>query len=93
MQMCASGDHFDTAQLTIRKSGGKNPLEYAIYTFKQVYVDSVQHNGVAGSSDELMETLGLSYGEVHLKYTPQKPDGTGDSPVEGGWDLTTNTAS
>jgi type VI secretion system secreted protein Hcp len=93
LQMSASGDHFDTAQLTIRKAGGKSPLEYLIYTFTQVYIDSIKTLGESGTAqDRPMDEVSFSYASVHVKYVPQKPDGTGDSPVEGGWDLVRNEA-
>jgi type VI secretion system secreted protein Hcp len=90
LQMCASGDHFDKAQVVLRKAGGKNPLEYLIYTFEQVYVDGIQWQGTTGSGDTPAESVSFSFATVHAKYVPQKPDGTGDSPVEGGWDLVQN---
>jgi type VI secretion system secreted protein Hcp len=89
LQMCAAGDHFDTATVTVRKAG-KDALEYAIYTFTEVYIDAINDSISDQKSEEVIESLSLSYASVHLKYTPQKPDGTGDSPVEGGWDITTN---
>lgn len=90
VQMCATGDHFEGATVTVRKAGGKSPLEYLIYTFKQVYVDSISC-GVDGSKDDRAnQYMSFSYSQVHVKYTPQKPDGTGDSPIEGGYDQVTN---
>lgn len=89
LQMCAAGDHFDSATVTVRKAG-KDALEYAIYTFTEVYIDAINQYLSDAKSEEAEEALSLSYASVHLKYTPQKPDGTGDSPVEGGWDTTTN---
>jgi type VI secretion system secreted protein Hcp len=90
LQMCASGDHFPTAMLTLRKAGGKNPVEYLIYTFTQVYVTSVDTHGITSQTDIPGETIEFSYATVHEKYTPQKADGSADSPIEGGWDLVTN---
>lgn len=88
-QMCAAGDHFDTATLTVRKAG-KDALEYLIYTFTEVYIDSLNQFVTEAKSEVAEESLSFSYASVHVKYTPQKADGTGDSPVEGGWDVTTN---
>ncbi len=92
-QACCSGDHYSTATLTLRKAGGKNPLEYLVYTFTEVYVDSIQWSGSAGGGDDTpSESVSFSFASVHAKYTPQKTDGTGGSPMEGGWDVTTNQA-
>lgn len=88
-QMCAAGDHFATATLTIRKAG-KDALEYLVYTFTEVYIDSVNHFITEAKGESAEESLSMSFATVHVKYTPQKPDGTGDSPVEGGWDVVQN---
>ncbi|HWG47019.1 MAG TPA: type VI secretion system tube protein Hcp [Gemmataceae bacterium] len=90
-QACCSGEHYGTAKLTVRKSG-KTPLEYLIYTFTEVFVNSVQWNGTTGEKeDSPLEEVQFSFASVHVKYVPQKPDGSGDSPIEGGWDVQTNT--
>jgi len=91
LQMCSSGDHFPTATLTLRKAGGKKALEYLIYTFTQVYVTSITTSGASqDQADAPGETIAFTYASVHEKYTPQNQDGSGGSPIEGGWDLTRN---
>ena len=89
-QSCCSGDHYTGATVTIRKAGGKNPLEYLIYTFTEVYVDTIFTHGNAKLDDTVLETVTFSFSSIHEKYVPQKTDGTGGSPIEGGWDVTTN---
>jgi type VI secretion system secreted protein Hcp len=88
-QACCEGDHYSTATVTLRKAG-KNQQEYLIYDFTEVYVDSVQWSGKSGGDDTPHEDVSFSFATVHVKYAPQKPDGTLDSPVEGGWDVTKN---
>ncbi len=90
-QNCCSGDHFKNGTFTVRKAGGKSPLEYLVYTFEQLYVADISTAG-ATTDDTAMENVSFTFANVHEKYTPQKPDGTGGSPVEGGWDVTTNQA-
>ena len=89
LQMCAAGDHFDTATVTVRKAG-KDALEYAVYTLTEVYIAAINQYLTDAKGEEASEALSLACASFHLKYTAQKPDGTGDSPVEGGWDVTTN---
>ncbi len=89
-QTMASGDHFKNGTFTVRKAGGKSPLEYLVYTFEQMYVNDMTSTGAASGDDPALENVSFSFANVHQKYTPQKPDGTGGSPVEGGWDVTTN---
>jgi type VI secretion system secreted protein Hcp len=91
-QACCSGEHYAKATFTLRKSG-KSPLEYLIYTFTEMYVNSIDWSGATGEKDDTpIETVAFSFGSVHVKYVPQKSDGTGDSPIEGGWDIQQNTA-
>ena len=52
---CCEGDHYGQAVCTLRKSSGKSPLEYVIYTFTEVYVDSIQWTGVSADKDEARE--------------------------------------
>ncbi len=90
IQACAAGDAFDRATVTVRKAGGAQALEYLVYTFEQVHVDAVNTGGEARADGEVTEEVQLSFAAVHVKYTPQRADGSGDSPIEGGWDLTKN---
>jgi len=89
-QACCTGAHYQGATLTVRKSGGTSPLEYLTYTLTQVYVDSVLTHGNGKEDDTVMEEIVLSFGSIHEKYVPQKSDGTGGSPQEGGYDLVAN---
>lgn len=89
-QACCSGEHFGKARVVARKSG-KNPLEYMIIDFTEVYVSSFVSRGNTGEKEDVpREDVGFSYGTIHIKYVPQKADGTGDSPIEGGWDIKSN---
>src|SRR4051812_28713770 len=51
-QMCAKGEHFDSAQVTLAKqSGGDAPLKYLIMDFQEVYISSLQWSGSSGGDD------------------------------------------
>lgn len=91
-QICAQGTHIAKAVLTLRKAG-KDALEYYIVTLTDVVVASISQNGTAGpiAVPTPTETVTFTFGTIHWKYTPQLPDGMGDSPVEGGWDLAAST--
>jgi type VI secretion system secreted protein Hcp len=90
LQVCAAGEAFDKATVTIRRSGGAQALEYLIYTFEQVHVDGIATSGEVLADNEASEEVQLSFAAIHMKFTPQRADGAGDSPIEGGWDLTHN---
>lgn len=94
-KMCAQGDHFDKAIVTLRKAGGSaGQQEYLVYTFEKVFIESIQWSGSSGGDDTPTESLSLAYGKFTISYKPQKAeDGTLDAAVEAGWDQTLNTAS
>jgi type VI secretion system secreted protein Hcp len=90
MNYCSSGKQYKEAKLTIRKAGGKTPLEYLIITMKDVIVTSVSTGG-SGGEDRLTENVTLNFGALKLDYQQQKPDGSKEGgPVKYGWDIAKN---
>ena len=85
---CATGQHLKTAVLTARKAG-KAPLEFFVITLTDVLISSY-HVGGSGGDSGLFDQVSLNFGKVQILYRPQKPDGTGDTPVEAGWDVKRN---
>jgi type VI secretion system secreted protein Hcp len=86
---CASGKHIRSATLYVRKAGGDKPLEYYVVKLTDLLVTSVQTSGSTGSGVP-MESFSLNYAKIEFIYTPQKPDGSADTPVRSGWDLKLN---
>ena len=84
----ASGEHLKKTVLTVRKAGGVDQPDYLKITLEDVLISSVKQNG---SGDSPTETVSLNFGKIEIEYKPQKPDGTLDAPVKGGWDLKANT--
>jgi type VI secretion system secreted protein Hcp len=91
MKACCDGSHYEEAKLTVRKAG-KDALEYIKLTMKEVIVTSVSTGG-SGGEDRLTENVTLNFAEFKLEYTPQKPDGTGDSAKEVAWNIAKNEAA
>jgi type VI secretion system secreted protein Hcp len=90
MQYCAQGDQYKEAKLTVRKAGGKEPLEYLVVTMKDVIISSVSTGG-SGGEDRLTENVTLNFASVKTEYQPQKADGTADGgKVEFEWDVAGN---
>jgi type VI secretion system secreted protein Hcp len=90
MQYCSSGSQYKEAKLTVRKAGGKEPLEYLVITMTDVLVSSVSTGG-SGGEDRLTENVSLNFGAVKVDYQAQKPDGSKDGgPVKYGWDIAAN---
>lgn len=88
-QACASGKHFDKAELTCRKAGEK-PVEYLKITFTDVMISSYQTGASGGGDDYPIESVSFNFTKVELAYIPQKKDGTPDNPVKGSWNVKTN---
>jgi type VI secretion system secreted protein Hcp len=85
MKLCATGEHVKTAKLTVRKAGGQ-PVEYIIYEFKEAIVSSISTGGSSGE-DRLTVNFTLNFREFETKYVPQKEDGTGDTPINFGYNI------
>ena len=80
--------HYNEALLTVRKAG-ENPVEYVKIKMIYVLIKSVSTGG-SGVEDRLTENVTLNFAGVAVDYTPQKPDGTADSPVTMSWDIAAN---
>lgn len=85
----ANGKHFTEGTLTVRKAGEK-PLEYMIFTFKDIIVSSISMGG-SGGEDRLTENVSLNFGSFKYQYVEQTIEGgAGDKP-EVGWDIAANS--
>jgi type VI secretion system secreted protein Hcp len=71
---CATGEHFATASLHVRKAG-KTQHEYITIEMKEVIITSISTGG-SGGEDRLTENISLNFAEVKFTYKPQKPDGS-----------------
>lgn len=89
-EYCATGDQYKEAKLTVRKAGGKEPLEYFIITMKDLIITSISTGG-SGGEDRLTENVTLNFKKFKTEYQAQKPDGTADGgKVEFEWDVAAN---
>jgi type VI secretion system secreted protein Hcp len=90
-QACCQGTHIGTGGLTLRKSGGDNPVEYLKWKFKEVFVESIQWAGSSGGDDAPSESVSFVYGQQTIDYQPQGADGKASGgAIHGGWDVTVN---
>jgi type VI secretion system secreted protein Hcp len=88
MLYCANGDHFESADLVVRKAG-KSPLEYIKIHMEPVIITSVSTGG-SGGEDKLTENVTLNFGKVKLEYVEQKADGSGHPAKTFLWDIAGN---
>jgi type VI secretion system secreted protein Hcp len=79
LKSVAKGTHIKEALLTVRKAGD-TPLEYIKLHMKNCLISSVTGGG-SGNDDRLSESIAINFEEFEYTYTPQKPDGSGDSPL------------
>ncbi len=86
---CATGQHLQSAVLTVRKAGGAQ-VEYFKLTLTDVIITSYQTGGVE-SDDSLIDSVSLGFAQIKVEYRPQKTDGSLGQPITAGWDLKRNT--
>jgi len=82
----ASGKHFPTATFSFVKAGEK-AVTFASIVLKQVFF-TVQDVNIANGLT--LETVKMNFAGVQLNVSSQKPDGSLNPPVQGGWDLLQN---
>jgi type VI secretion system secreted protein Hcp len=91
MLACATGKHHKEAVLTARRAAGKAQQEFLVFKFKEVVVTSYQLGG-SELGDAPMDQVSLGFSTIQMEYSPQKADGSLDTPVKAGWDLKQNKA-
>ncbi len=86
-QSCCKGDHYKKATVTLRKAGGEQ-INYLVYEFDTVFVESIQWSGSSGGDDTPTESLSLAYAKVTISYQPQTDKGAAEGkPMRASWDL------
>jgi type VI secretion system secreted protein Hcp len=89
---CCSGSQYATAVFTMRKAGGKKPLEFLVINFGNVMVSSVSSG--SGGDDLQTENLSLHFQNFKMTYKMQDESGGDAGDTSGSWDIaTTGTLS
>ncbi len=83
---CVSGKHFDTMELTCRKSG-EGQQDFLKIKLKEAYIASVSPGGASGG--EVVESVSLTYKDIEFEYKEQTDKGAGGGSVKFGWDVAT----
>lgn len=92
VQFCCQGVHMPQAVLTLRKAGGKNPVEYLKITLNEVLVS--RHSVGSSGGDQVSETVTLNFAQFNMEYQPQDNNGAKKGGVVSGkWNIPKNTAS
>jgi type VI secretion system secreted protein Hcp len=92
MAACALGRRIDTAVLTVRRSGGGNPVDFLKITLTDVFVASYNQAAAEGG-DSVVEDVSLAFVKIQFSYAEQRPDGTLATPVVEGWDRAANRST
>lgn len=90
MQACATGKHFPTATLTVRKAG-ETPLEYLIIELEDILITSVSTGG-SGGEDRLTENVTLNFAQAKVKYVEQLETGGAGGDSTFGYNMKKNEA-
>jgi type VI secretion system secreted protein Hcp len=86
---CASGQHYDTATVTMRKAGGTAGQQiFLTYVFTDVMVESIQWSGSSGGDDSPTESVSFAFGKVEITYYSQDDKGAMKKSGQASWDLT-----
>jgi type VI secretion system secreted protein Hcp len=91
VKACCTGEHFDTATITMRKAGGA-PLDYVKIELTEVIVTSVSHGG-SGGEDLLSENVTLNFAKFKFSYQPQDAKGAKKGgAIEATYDIAKNVS-
>jgi len=89
MLACCTGQHFDDAELIVRKAG-TTPVEYVKITMTEVLITAVSTGG-SGGEDRLTENVTLNFAKVKFSYVEQDATGKPKTPAkEMTYDIASN---
>jgi type VI secretion system secreted protein Hcp len=87
---CATGQHYKSAILTVRKAGGSQ-LDYYKVTMSDVLVSSYQTGGTNnGGGSVPIDNVAINFAKIEMAYKEQKADGSLGGEVKQGYDLSKN---
>jgi type VI secretion system secreted protein Hcp len=87
----ATGKHFPSAVLVVRKSGDK-PVEYLKITLEDVIITSLSTGG-SGGETQLTENVSLNFRKFKVEYVPVNPKtGAPETAIPFSWDISLNVA-
>ena len=88
MLAVASGRHFTSAVLTAQRPGTE-PLDYLTISLGGVMANSYRTGAQPGQAVPA-DQVSFSFRQIEIVYRSQRPDGSLDTPVTAGWDVTAN---
>jgi type VI secretion system secreted protein Hcp len=89
---CCNGQHFPTAKVTLYKAGGSGgALDYLIYEFEEVFVDSINWSGSEGGNGIPMEAVSFAFGKITVTYNQQDESGNKSGGFVASYDVRTSS--
>ena len=91
-QRMASGQHFKSMELVVRKAGtSAGTAPHLRYHFQTAFVTATDTTG--GTGEEITrETIKFAFGAASQDFRAQGPTGTPLAPVFSGWNIIKNIA-
>ncbi|WP_411840250.1 Hcp family type VI secretion system effector [Paracoccus sp. ME4] len=90
IKRCTSGEHIETGELIVRKSGGTAPVEYLRIKMQNIMISSYSTGGSKDGLDRIQETLTLNFRKFEVLYTLQEDSGAAGAETMSGWDIAEN---
>lgn len=90
VKRCTTGEHIESGELVVRKSGGAAPVEYFRIKMENIMISSYSTGGSKDGLDRIQENLTLNFRKFEIAYTLQEASGAAGAESLAGWDIAQN---
>ena len=90
IKRCTSGEHIESGELIVRKSGGAAPVEYFRIKMEDIMISSYSTGGSKDGLDRIQEQLTLNFRRFEVVYTLQEASGAPGPESMAGWEIAEN---
>lgn len=90
IKRCTNGEHIESAELIVRKSGGAAPVEYYKIRLENIMITSYNTGGSKDGLDRVQEHLTLNFRKFEVVYTAQEDSGAPGPESLAGWNIAEN---
>lgn len=90
IKRCTTGEHIESGELVVRKSGGSAPVEYFRMKMENIMISSYSTGGSKDGLDRIQENLTLNFRKFEIAYTLQEASGAAGAESLAGWDIAKN---
>ena len=86
---CATGKHIKEGTLAVRRSGGKDQVEYLKIKFTDILVSAYEENGNV-EEDRPLDVVRFNFSKIEMTYQTTGEKGGAGASETVGWDLKQN---